>query len=130
MNTTDKPEQTFYLIQLQDDKIGVYTPESELLSKPVAMQRLIEGEWDHSPLVRVIEITVGELSRDVTEDFMREIYSDLMVNGEKCPDWLLAAMCEYLDDDAPDEIADAAESGNYFSPSRVWGTLNKRQQGI
>lgn len=130
MNTTDKPEQTFYLIQLQDDKMGVYTPESELLSKPVAMQRLIEGEWDHSPLVRVIEITVGELSRDVTEDFMREIYSDLMVNGEKCPDWLLAAMCEYLDDDAPDEIADAAESGNYFSPSRVWGTLNKRQQGI
>jgi len=130
MNTTDKPEQTFYLIQLQDDKIGVYTPESELLSKKVALQRLIEGEWDHSPLVRVIEITVGELSRDVTEDFMREIYGHLLEDGKNCPDWLFDAMCKCLDDAAPDELADAAESESYFSPSREWGTLNKRQQGI
>lgn len=130
MNTTAKPEKTFYLIQLQDDKMGVYTPESELLSKKVAIQRLNDGEWDHSPLVRVIEITVGELSRDVTEDFMREIYGHLLEDGKNCPDWLFDAMCKCLDDAAPDELADAAESENYFSPSREWGTLNKRQQGI
>ena len=130
MNTTAKPEKTFYLIQLQDDKMGVYTPESELLSKKVAIQRLNDGEWDHSPLVRVIEITVGELSRDVTEDFMREIYGHLLEDGKNCPDWLLDAMCKCLDDAALDALADAAESENYFSPSREWGTLNKRQQGI
>ena len=130
MNTTAKPEKTFYLIQLQDDKMGVYTPESELLSKKVAIQRLNDGEWDHSPLVRVIEITVGELSRDVTEDFMREIYLRLLEDGENCPDWLLGAMCEYLDELAPDELVSAAECEDYFSPSREWGTLNKRQQGI
>ena len=95
MAKTDKPETTFYLVLLQDDKLGIYSPESELLSKKVAIQRLTDGEWDHSPLVRVVEITVGEPSRDVTEDFLREIYSNLLEDGETCPDWLFGAMEEH-----------------------------------
>ena len=129
MAKTDKPETTFYLVLLQDDKLGIYSPESELLSKKVAIQRLTDGEWDHSPLVRVVEITVGEPSRDVTEDFLREIYSNLLEDGETCPDWLIGAMEEHLSG-ASDELTEAANDESYFSPSREWGTLNARQQGI